>query len=100
MDKVKVQKAVRDLLEAIGEDTGREGLVDTPRRVADMYEKVFSGLHKADEELKKIVVTFHADFDEDEMSSSRIFLFTPCVNTTFFPFLVKLMWPIFPRRTG
>jgi len=36
MDKEKIQKAVRDLLEAIGEDPDREGLVATPRRVADM----------------------------------------------------------------
>lgn len=46
MDKERIRRAVRDILEAIGEDPDREGLADTPRRVADMYEEIFAGLHK------------------------------------------------------
>ena len=44
MDREKITQAVRSILEAIGEDPTREGLVDTPRRVADMYEEIFAGL--------------------------------------------------------
>ena len=44
MDKAKIERAVRDILEAIGEDPDREGLLETPKRVANMYEEVFSGL--------------------------------------------------------
>ncbi len=44
MDKEKIERAVRDILEAIGEDPDREGLKETPKRVANMYEEVFSGL--------------------------------------------------------
>ncbi len=44
MDREKIEKAVRDILEAIGEDPDREGLLETPERVARMYEEVFSGL--------------------------------------------------------
>ena len=44
MDREKITAAVRMILEAIGEDPDREGLADTPRRVADMYEEVFAGL--------------------------------------------------------
>lgn len=44
MDKEKIEKAVRDILEAIGEDPEREGLKDTPARIARMYEEIFSGL--------------------------------------------------------
>lgn len=44
MDKEKIARAVRDILEAIGEDPDREGLRETPERVARMYEEVFSGL--------------------------------------------------------
>jgi GTP cyclohydrolase IA len=49
----KIKKAVRDILEAIGEDPDRDGLKDTPRRVAEMYGEIFIGLHKnAKEDLK------------------------------------------------
>ena len=46
MDRVKIEKAVRDILEAIGEAPEREGLKETPQRVARMYEEVFSGLEE------------------------------------------------------
>ncbi|EEG79060.1 GTP cyclohydrolase I FolE [Dethiobacter alkaliphilus] len=45
IDQEKIQKAVRMILEGIGEDPDREGLQDTPARVAKMYGEVFSGLH-------------------------------------------------------
>lgn len=44
VDAEKVERAVRLMLEAIGEDPDREGLLDTPGRVARMYEEIFSGL--------------------------------------------------------
>ncbi|MDP3732803.1 MAG: GTP cyclohydrolase I FolE, partial [Candidatus Omnitrophota bacterium] len=44
MDKKKIEKAVREILRAIGEDPRRKGILDTPRRVAEMYEEIFSGL--------------------------------------------------------
>jgi GTP cyclohydrolase IA len=44
LDREKIMAAVRQILEAVGEDPEREGLVDTPRRLADMYEEVFAGL--------------------------------------------------------
>ncbi|AOT72597.1 GTP cyclohydrolase I FolE [Geosporobacter ferrireducens] len=47
MDKAKIERAVRDILEAIGENPDREGLRDTPKRIARMYEEIFAGL-KAD----------------------------------------------------
>ncbi len=46
MDLKKIEKAVGLILEAIGEDKSREGLRETPRRVARMYAEVFSGLDK------------------------------------------------------
>lgn len=44
MDREKIKRAVADILEAIGEDPDREGLRETPDRVARMYEEIFSGL--------------------------------------------------------
>ena len=44
MDLNRIERAVHEILEAIGEDSNREGLKDTPRRVASMYKEVFEGL--------------------------------------------------------
>ncbi|MEH7238862.1 GTP cyclohydrolase I FolE [Bacillus sp. JJ1562] len=44
VNRAQIEEAVRLILEAVGEDPNREGLIDTPKRVAKMYEEVFSGL--------------------------------------------------------
>ena len=44
VDQERIQRAVRELIEAIGEDPEREGLRDTPRRIAQMYAEIFSGI--------------------------------------------------------
>jgi GTP cyclohydrolase I len=44
IDEEKIKEAVRLIIEAIGEDPKREGLAETPRRVAEMYTEVFSGI--------------------------------------------------------
>lgn len=44
IDKPKIEQAVKMIIEAIGEDPQREGLIETPRRVAEMYDEVFSGI--------------------------------------------------------
>ena len=46
VDQAGVRDAVRRIIEAIGEDPSREGLLDTPRRIAEMYEELFTGLHE------------------------------------------------------
>jgi len=48
VDREKIETGVRLILEGIGEDPGRSGLVGTPRRVADMYEEIFSGIGAPD----------------------------------------------------
>ena len=44
VNKGKIEEAVTMILEALGEDPAREGIADTPKRVARMYEEVFAGL--------------------------------------------------------
>src|SRR3972149_7412836 len=46
IDEEKIKKAVTDIIKAIGEDPYREGIKDTPQRVAEMYGELFQGLHK------------------------------------------------------
>ncbi|WP_054696928.1 GTP cyclohydrolase I FolE [Syntrophomonas palmitatica] len=61
IDREKVQTAVKMILEAIGEDPEREGLLETPRRVADMYEEVFSGLDIEPRDLLQVSFTEYHD---------------------------------------
>lgn len=58
----KVEKAVRQLLEALGEDPDREGLADTPQRVARMYRELFSGLRT--DPAVHLQRVFNEDYDE------------------------------------
>ena len=51
VDQAGVREAVSRIIEAIGEDPSREGLIDTPRRIAEMYEELFVGLHKDPQEV-------------------------------------------------
>ena len=46
IDSAKIEKAVASIIEAIGEDPKREGLVGTPRRIAEMYAEVFGGIYE------------------------------------------------------
>ena len=62
MDKKKIEKAVKDILEAIGEDPGRKDLLETPKRVAEMYEEIFSGIDK--EPRKELEVLLDQKHDE------------------------------------
>ena len=45
MDKDKIKQGVQLIIEGIGEDASREGLVETPDRIARMYEEIFAGLN-------------------------------------------------------
>ena len=62
IDKDRIAKAVREILEAIGEDPARAGLVDTPQRVARMYEELFCGLH--DDPSRHIRNVYAQEYDE------------------------------------
>ncbi len=46
IDKDRIRAAVRELLLAIGEDPDREGLVETPRRIAESYAEIFGGVQQ------------------------------------------------------
>ncbi|MDR2700653.1 MAG: GTP cyclohydrolase I FolE [Nitrososphaerota archaeon] len=54
IDKKRIEDAIREILYAIGENPGREGLIETPSRVADMYAEVFAGLHADPKDCVKI----------------------------------------------
>jgi len=53
MDKEKIEKGIRLVLEGIGEDPDRPGLKETPARIARLYEEIFSGLYTSTEDILK-----------------------------------------------
>ena len=67
VDQGRIEAAVREILDAIGEDSTRDGLLDTPARVARMYAEISGGLHEDPKEhLLKVF-----DVDHDEMIMVR-----------------------------
>jgi GTP cyclohydrolase IA len=96
MDRDKIEQGVRLVLEGIGEDPTREGLVETPRRVADMYGEIFSGLGQEPEEL--LCVTF--DEGHQEMVLVRdIALYSVCEHHLV-PFMGKAHVAYIPGKSG
>ena len=75
MDTQRIEAAVRELLLAIGEDPEREGLQETPRRVAAMYTEVFSGL---EEDPHAHVKIFHEDSPDEMVTVRDIPLYSMC----------------------
>jgi len=75
VDKERIQRAVTELLYAIGDDPEREGLRETPKRVAEMYAEVFSGLHTEPTELIKY---FDEDFREEMVLVKDIPFYSMC----------------------
>ncbi|GAA2962761.1 GTP cyclohydrolase I FolE [Glutamicibacter bergerei] len=63
IDQPRIAAAVREILEAIGEDPDRDGLLDTPKRVAKAYAEFFAGLHQ--DAAEHLSTTF--DIEHDEM---------------------------------
>jgi GTP cyclohydrolase IA len=75
VDHDRIERAVREILEAIGEDPDRDGLVGTPNRIANMYAEIFSGLRE--DPGRHLNVTFEAGHDEMVMVKD-ITVFSMC----------------------
>lgn len=94
MDKKKIEKAVTDILEAIGEDPKRKDLLDTPRRVAQMYEEIFSGISQNPEEELEVVL----DQKHNEIILLKgIPIYTVCEHHLL-PFIGKVHLAYIPKN--
>lgn len=71
VNQEKVKEAIKLLLEGIGEDTGREGLLDTPDRIARMYEELCAGMEE--DPSKHLSKTFHTDNTEMVLEKDIVF---------------------------
>jgi GTP cyclohydrolase I len=96
VDQPRIEKAVREILEAIGEDPERDGLVQTPARVARMYAEICAGVH--DDPDRHIRTTFEADHDEMVMVRD-IPLYSLCEHHLA-PFLGKAHVAYIPNDDG
>jgi GTP cyclohydrolase I len=96
VDVERVRKAVHELLEAIGDDPDRDGLLATPDRVAAMYEELFAGLH--DDPARHLEVTFAAE--HDEMVMVRDIPFASLCEHHLVPFLGKAHVAYIPAEDG
>ncbi|MDP6976851.1 MAG: GTP cyclohydrolase I FolE [Acidimicrobiales bacterium] len=96
VDLDRISAAVREILEAIGEDPDRDGLRETPDRVARMYAEVCSGLHE--EPAEHLIKTF--DVDHDEMVMVRdIPLYSLCEHHLL-PFVGRAHVAYIPQKGG
>ena len=75
MDLPKIENAVREILEAIGEDPNREGIQETPQRVARMYAEVFAGLHR---DINKDIKVFHGEGNDEMILIGDIPFYSMC----------------------
>ena len=96
VDLPRIEAAVREILSAIGEDPDRDGLLDTPARVARMYAEVFAGLREAPD--SHLQVMFEANHDEMVMVRD-IALVSMCEHHLV-PFIGKAHVAYIPNDDG
>ena len=94
MDKKKIQKGVKLILEGIGEDTERAGIKDTPKRIVELYEEIFSGLNTSTEE---ILVPIEGE-SHDEMVLLKDIPFYSVCEHHLLPFIGKAHMAYVPSK--
>lgn len=95
MDKDRIEKAVKEILYAIGENPEREGLLDTPRRIAKMYEEIFSGIGQDPE--KHLEIYFENEKYEELVLVKDIPFYSYCEHH-FVPFFGKAHVAYLPKN--
>lgn len=96
VDRAPIVEAVRKILEAIGEDPSREGLVRTPERVAEMYEELFGGV--GGDPVDVLDVVFEAG--HDEMIMVRDMVLQGMCEHHLIPFIGKAHVAYIPNENG
>jgi GTP cyclohydrolase I len=94
IQKNKIEKAVRQILEAVGENVQRPGLVDTPRRVAEMYAELFS--HVGEDAAKELTV-IHKETHEEMVVVKDITFHSMCEHHLL-PFFGKAHVVYIPKK--
>jgi GTP cyclohydrolase IA len=93
-DRPAIEKAVRMIIEAIGDDITREGLRETPKRVADMYADIYSGINM---DPKDVIKVFEAE-EHDELIILKDIPFYSVCEHHMLPFLGKAHIAYIPKK--
>ena len=96
MDQDKIREGVRLILEGIGEDPNREGLLETPDRIARMYEEIFSGL---EDDPKRHVKLFNEEKNEEMVIVRDIPMYSMCEHHIL-PFFGRYYFAYIPSPKG
>jgi len=95
IDQARAEAAIREFLFAIGEDPDREGLLETPSRVARACSEIFSGMHE--DPSAHLLKQFH-EADHEEMVIVRDIPFTSMCEHHLLPFVGKAHVAYIPRK--
>ena len=99
VDQEKVREHIRGILEAIGEDPDREGLRETPDRVARMYSEIFEGISYTNDEIANMFnKTFDAPTNNDMVLVRDIEIFSYCEHHMALMYDMKVNVAYIPRE--
>ncbi len=97
IDETAIETHIRGILEALGEDPDREGLRETPRRVAKMYAEVFAGMNYSNSEIAAMFgKTFDAQARKDLVVVKDIDVFSYCEHHLALMYDMKVSVAYFP----
>ena len=98
VDQEKIREHIRGILEAIGEDPDREGLRETPDRVARMYSEIFEGIQYSNDEIAEMFnKTFDAPINNDMVVVKDIEIFSYCEHHMALMYDMKVSVAYIPR---
>ena len=101
IDTEAIKYHIRGIIEALGDDPDREGLVDTPERVAGMYEKVFEGMNYTNDEIaqmfNKTFTAGNSDSEDDMVIVKDIDIFSYCEHHMALMYDMKVAVAYIPR---
>ena len=101
IDTEAIKYHIRGIIEALGDDPDREGLVDTPERVAGMYEKVFEGMNYTNDEIaqmfNKTFTAGNSDSEDDMVIVKDIDIFSYCEHHMALMYDMKVAIAYIPR---
>ena len=98
VDQEKIREHIRGILEAVGEDPDREGLRETPDRVARMYSEIFEGIQYSNDEIAEMFnKTFDAPINNDMVVVKDIEIFSYCEHHMALMYDMKVSVAYIPR---